>query len=96
VSVKPTNQTATLINVASSITSVTIFSANSTSSSGDRRIIFNDSTATLFYAYSATPASTTAFTGKLAPAGFALIEDYSGPITGIWDAANGFARTTEW
>lgn len=94
--VKPQNQTATLNNVASSATSVTIFAANTSNGGGDRRYVYNDSTANLFLAYTAAAASITNFTLKLATNTGAIIEDYSGPVTGIWDAANGFARTTEW
>lgn len=92
-SVKPQKQTAGLANVASSASSVTIFAASAT---GSRRAIFNDSSANLFLAFTATAASITNFTNKLAAGAFVVIEDYSGPVTGIWDAANGFARTTEW
>lgn len=92
-SVKPTNQSAVLANVASSATSVTLFSASAT---GDRRYVFNDGTSILYVALTATAASTTNFSFKLATMTGQLIEDYSGPVTGIWDVANGSARTTEW
>jgi hypothetical protein len=92
-SVKPQKQTSALNNVASSTSSVTVFAASATA---NRRYVFNDSSANLYLAYTSTAASTSNFTVKLATATGILIEDYAGQVTGIWDAANGFARTTEW
>lgn len=87
-------QSATQANVASSTSSVALFPAVS---SRRHRLLFNDSTATLFVSFSGA-ASTTNFALKIAPAGFAELPQpvFSGAITGIWDAANGFARTTEY
>ncbi len=88
------NTTAALTQVASSITSVTILAANV---NRKEALIFNNSTANLFLAFTAT-ASLTAFTVKLA-AGTAFTLPgplYKGVISGIWDAANGTAQVTEY
>lgn len=91
------NNSATLANVASSATSVTLFSDNG----GARlRTIFNDSTAVLYVKWGTT-ASTTSYTVQIAAGGyFEFPRDsngriYSGRVDGIWSAANGNARCTE-
>lgn len=87
-------QTATLANVASSASSVTLFAA----SGGARaRTIFNDSTAVLYVKFGAT-ASTTSYTVQLAAGDYFEFPQplYGGVVDGIWAAANGAARTTEW
>jgi len=85
---------ATLSNVASSASSVTIIASNT-----NRRkiIVCNDSTSRLLLKFGAT-ASATDFT--IALAGGAIYESpfgavYTGIIDGIWDSANGAARVTE-
>lgn len=87
--------TATLANVASSITSVTLLAANA-----DRlgTVIENESTAVLYVKFGST-ASATSYTYLVAAntrldLRSASIE-YTGIITGIWAAANGNARVTE-
>lgn len=84
--------TATLSNVVSSATNVTLLTAN------DNRIgatIYNDSTQSIYVKFGTT-ASNSSFTVLLAtntyyevPAG------YTGRIDGIWVSANGNARVTE-
>jgi hypothetical protein len=85
--------TATLTNVTSSASSVTIDAANSA-----RRgmIIHNDSTAILFLKYGAT-ASATSYTVEMGPGAYWEMPKpiYTGIIDGIWSAADGFARVTE-
>jgi uncharacterized iron-regulated membrane protein len=96
VSVKPTVRTAVLANVASSASSVTVLATNNGAAG---RAIFNDSSANLFLAFTATAASVTAFSVKLAAGAsyeFQQPNPYTGQVNGIWDAANGFARCTEW
>jgi len=85
--------TATLANVASSATNVTLQGAN-TSRMGF--ILFNDSTAFLYVKYGAT-ASATSFTYKIDPGGTLEMAEpvYTGIIDGIWVSANGSARLTE-
>ena len=85
--------TATLANVASSATNVTLQAAN-TSRMG--WILFNDSTAFLYVKYGAT-ASATSFTYKIDPGGTLEMAEpvYTGIIDGIWTAADGSARLTE-
>lgn len=86
--------TATLANVASSASSVTLLAANAARQGA---VIMNDSTAILYIKFGAT-ASATSFTYKLnggetwesPPAPI-----YTGIITGIWASANGAARVTE-
>ncbi len=87
-------QAAVLANVASSATSVTLFAANA---GAKTRTVFNDSTAVLYIALSATAASTTAFTVSIQAAGYYEVPGvYGGAVTAIWASANGFARTTEY
>lgn len=85
---------ATLANVASSATNVTIFSGDNTVRA---RTLFNDSTAVLYLKFGAT-ASTTSYTTQVAAG--ALFEfpqpTYTGQVDGIWASANGSARTTQW
>ena len=87
-----TATTATLTNVSSSATSVSLLAANV-----NRKMaaFFNDSTANLFLAFAAT-ATTSAFTVKIPAAGyFEMFSDYTGAVSGIWDSANGAVRITE-
>ena len=89
------SSSATLANVASSATTVTVLAANAKRKSV---IIMNDSTQILYLKFGAT-ASTSSFTYKLAGGetleipGAGVI--YTGIIDGIWASANGNARVTE-
>lgn len=86
--------TATLANVASSATNVTLFAA-----AGDvnARTIYNDSTAVLYVKYGAT-ASSTSYTVQLAAGAYYEFPQplYAGQVDGIWASANGNARVTSW
>lgn len=86
--------TATLANVASSATNVTLFAAASSTNS---RTVYNDSTAVLYLKYGAT-ASTTSYTVQVAAGGYYEFPQptYAGQVDGIWASANGFARLTSW
>ena len=88
-------QSATLANVASSATSVTIFAAATGNVRG--RTVFNDSTAVLYLKFGAT-ASATSYTVQLAASAFYEFPQpvYGGLVDGIWAAANGNARVTSW
>ena len=90
----PSSTTATLTNVSSSVTNVTLLSSNA---SRKMATIFNDSTTNLFVKFGAT-ASATSFTVKIALGGYyeLPIPVYTGQIDGIWDVANGSARITEY
>ena len=86
--------TAALTSVASAITTSVLLAASTT-----RRgfIVFNESTAILHVALAAT-ASLTAYTVQV-PAGGSFTmptwpSRYVGDVSGIWVAANGFARVT--
>lgn len=85
--------TATLANVTAATSSVTLLAAN-TARAGAK--IFNDSTSALRLKYGST-ASATSFVELVPPGGMWIWDDdgYTGIITGIWDAANGAARTLE-
>jgi len=90
-----TTATATLSNVSSSASSVTVLASNA---SRRGAMIFNDSTAVLYLKFGAT-ASTTSYTVQIPsnayyelPANSFL---YNGILDGIWSAANGSARVTE-
>jgi len=84
---------ATLSNVASSATNVTLLASNA---SRRNAIIVNDSTSVLYVKFGAT-ASATSYTYRL-PAYNTLelpVPVYQGIIDGIWVSANGNARVTE-
>lgn len=89
----PSVSSATLANVASSATNVTLIASNTSRKAFH---IFNDSTSALYIKFGAT-ASTTSFTVKVLPAGYYESHTvcYTGIIDGIWDSANGSARITE-
>lgn len=86
--------TATLANVASSASSVTLLAAGS---DANGRAIFNDSTAVLYVKFGAT-ASATSYTVQLAANGYYEFPQpvYAGQVDGIWASANGNARVTSW
>lgn len=56
--------------------------------------VYNDSTATLFIGFGTVAVTTTDFTHKIAGGGYYEYEA-SSAVRGIWDAANGAARITE-
>lgn len=84
---------ATLSSVPSSATSVTLLAANA-----NRRkfIIINAGSKILYVAYAAT-ATTSAYTISIAANGVyeSEVNDYTGVISGIWNAVNGAAKITE-
>lgn len=84
---------ATVTQVASSATNVTLQAANANRQS---LAVFNDSTAALFIKYGAT-ASSTSFTVKVAAGGHweMPLPAYTGIVDGIWASANGNAYVTE-
>lgn len=86
--------TATLANVASSASSVTLFSAAGNTNS---RAIFNDSTAVLYVKFGTT-ASTSSYTVQIAASGYYEFPQpvFAGRVDGIWASANGSARLTSW
>lgn len=85
---------ATTSNVAASASSTVVLAANT---NANARTVFNDSTAVLYLKFGAT-ASATSYTVQLAAGGFFEFPAplYTGEVDGIWAAANGNARTTEW
>jgi hypothetical protein len=85
--------TGTLSTVASSATSVTVLAANTARMGAT---VYNDSTQILYLGYSATAASTSAYSVQVPPSGYVEIPaKYNGQLTGIWASANGNARVTE-
>lgn len=86
--------TATLANVASSITSVTLLAANANRLGA---VIVNDSTSVLYVKYGSAAAATDFTYLVAAGATLELLRGviYTGIITGIWVTANGFARVTQ-
>lgn len=87
-------QTATLANVASSATSVTLFAANAAARG---RAVFNDSTAVLYLKFGATASSSSHTVQVAAGVYFEFPQPlYGGVVDGAWATANGNARTTEW
>jgi hypothetical protein len=85
---------AALANVSGSASSVTLFAKNT---DAQARAVYNDSTATLYLKFGAT-ASTTSYTVQLAAGAYYEFPQplYTGVVDGIWSAAAGAARTTEW
>lgn len=88
--------TATLTNVQSKITSETLVAGNENRT---QLTIYNDSTANVFIKLG-LGASSTSFSIKIAAGGYFELAGgstvYSGPVSCMWDAANGFARVTEY
>lgn len=90
------DQDATRASVASSATEVRIFAASGRQGG---RIIFNESSAILYLAFGSTPATVTDYTTQVAAGAyyeFPASRFYAGEVRGIWAAANGNARCTEW
>jgi hypothetical protein len=84
-----------LTNVATSTASATVFNSN-TAARG--RVVWNDSAAILYLAYSATAASATAATTAVAAGATWTFDSglYTGTVTGILASGTGFARVTEY
>ena len=83
---------ASLVNVGSSTSSVTLASANA---GRNGLVIVNDSTAVLYVKYGST-ASSSSYTYKLGAGDiFEMSIVYTGIVTGIWASVNGNARVTE-
>lgn len=85
--------TATLTNVPSSASNVTVVAANANRLGV---LIVNDSTATLYLKFGAT-ATTSSFSVKMEPGSYWEMPEplYVGIIDGIWSSADGAARVTE-
>jgi hypothetical protein len=89
----PKVTSATLANVASSATNVTLFAANAAAKG---RMVHNDSTAVLYVKFGAT-ATSSSYTVKMAADSYYEFPEpvYTGIVDGIWASANGAARCTE-
>lgn len=87
-------QTATVANVASSATNVTLFAAVG---HANGRTVYNDSTQVLYLKYGAT-ASSSSYTVQLVAGAYYEFPQpvYSGQVDGVWASANGNARVTSW
>lgn len=87
--------TGTKANVASSASSVTILAANTARKGA---IIYNDSTQVLYLDLTGGTASNSSYSVQVPSQGYFEVPGpsiYTGAITGIWAAANGNARVTE-
>lgn len=86
-------ETAAVTSVASAVVSTSLLAANPLRHSFH---IFNDSTSSLFVKFGLA-ASLTSFTIKITSNGYKefIYPPYIGDVTGIWQAADGFARVTE-
>lgn len=93
--VSPSPQSATLANVASSATNVTLFAA--ATGRTNMRAIYNDSTAVLYVKFGVT-ASSSSYTVQLGAGAYYEFPQpvYGGQVDGIWASANGNARLTSW
>lgn len=88
----PRASTSNVASVASSVSSVTLLSANANRLGAT---IFNDSTKTLYIKLGAS-ASTSSFTVIVSTQGYYEVPfNYTGQIDGVWSSAAGFARITE-
>jgi hypothetical protein len=92
--VAPAPAAGAMTSVAAAVTSTTVLAANANRKGA---VVFNDSSANLYLALSASAASVTAYTVKVSPATLYEVPwpVYTGQLTGIWDAAVGSARVTE-
>jgi hypothetical protein len=82
-----------IIYVPSSVTSVTL--SDPRMSRPWVAVYNNSATATLFISLSST-AATNSFTCKVAPQGYYEVPArYTGPVSGVWSAADGAALVTE-
>jgi hypothetical protein len=91
---QPSASSATVTQVTSSATSVTLKASNA---SRKGLSVFNDSTAVLYLKFGAT-ASATSFTVKIGAGEYwesPAAPVYTGVVDGIWASANGFAYVTE-
>jgi hypothetical protein len=84
---------ATLANVSSSATNVTLIASNAARRGG---ILFNDSTSICYVKFGAT-ATSSSFTYEMSAGGTLELPTpiYTGIIDGIWASANGAMRVTE-
>lgn len=88
----PASTTGGITSVASSTSTGVILSANSVRKGA---VIYNDGVAILYIACAGT-SSSTSFTYKLQPGAAANLDfNYTGVVSGIWSAASGSARVTE-
>jgi hypothetical protein len=84
--------TATLSNVSSSATVVTILALNASRLGA---CVFNDSNKVLYLKFG-SGASATSFTVRVPALGnYEVPFGYTGVLTGLWDSVNGSARVTE-
>lgn len=85
--------TGSFTSAASSASDATILASNSNRLGAT---IFNDSTQAVYVLLSNATSSATVYTIKVAPGGYYEVPfTYTGVIKGIWVAANGYARVTE-
>lgn len=86
--------TGTQTSVASATSDTTILAANA---SRQGALIYNDSTAILYVLLAAGTSSTSNYSIQLPANGSLSIRpgEYTGIVKGIWAAANGNARVTE-
>lgn len=96
-SVKANNITSNVTNVNASTSAVPLFAQNT---GAKQRIIVNDSASAKLYVKFGTGASITSFTVLVPAGGYYEFPStngtYAGPVEGIWDAAVGTARLTEY
>lgn len=83
---------ATQASVSAATSSTTVLASNSSRRGFE---LFNDSTATLYVLFTSGTASTTTYNVQVGPGGYYSNQLYSGIVKGIWSAANGAVRVTE-
>lgn len=84
----------TISRVASSATDVTILAANDARKGA---IIYNESTAVLYLAFSNVTSDATHYSAQVVAGGTFLLDagEYIGPVKGFWASVNGAAAVTE-
>lgn len=84
--------TATPTSVTAAAADTSLLAANAS-----RRwaSFYNESTAVLYLSLGSAAASTTSYMTQVPPGGTVILNDFTGPVRGIWAAANGSARITE-
>jgi hypothetical protein len=89
----PMATTANKTNVAAAVASTVLLAANAVRTGAS---IYNDSPAELIVSMGATASATNFSVDMLPGAYFEVPANYTGVISGLWAAATGFARVTEY
>lgn len=92
----PPSSAANVTAVAASTNSVQLIGSNASRHPDGVDVVNDSSTANLFVRPGSSAATTSNYSYKLAPGQSVLIDNFTGPIQGVWDGASGSARITEY